>query len=309
MIPPAVPMVALPRVIIDDEHGNRVALDDHGHKVYKTLMIVGQSYACDKDCPYCTAKITQWPTGSDQWQRLGDCLGRIEQAGVRFEYLTISGNGEPSLQPLPVLKDIRAVFDQYDHLFTYKRMQTSGNIFFHPERWEMFKDYVFEITRVSLDDDEDHSVLRAPKKYTQSDLFWKSSVVLNHSLLRKNIGTLINDINGYLARFPNLHVLNLKILNVNTLDSQLVNNSGSQWILDNAILKEEADDIADILKKHFPETDSYHEFYDRIVFEGKTPHGRTVPITFYTRDKNYGLANIVFYKGELVDYQLQPKKF
>ena len=32
---------------------------------YKELEIILSDFSCDKHCPYCTAKITQWPKVKD----------------------------------------------------------------------------------------------------------------------------------------------------------------------------------------------------------------------------------------------------
>ena len=73
-----------------------IVVNEDGKRVFKTFMVVSSAFNCDKDCPYCTAKITQWPEGENNWENMEECLQRVEEAGIVFEYLTISGNGEPS---------------------------------------------------------------------------------------------------------------------------------------------------------------------------------------------------------------------
>lgn len=296
------------RTIEQDKLGNHVVLDNLGRRIYKTFMVVSQNFKCDKNCPFCTAKITLWPLAEDNWEKMDEQLQRCKDAGIAFEYLTISGNGEPSLYPKEVMRNWREIFDKHDNLFFYKRFQTGGNVFFDQEAHGLFSDYVFETTRVSLDDAVDMKVLRYKRNYTETENFRKSGVVLNHTLLNENRGSVVEDIKGYLQRFPNLYALNLKILNTNTFDESQLDNKYSRWILENGVLKRDAEEIAEQVAEIFPLTKGFNEFYDRVVFEGDTSDGRTIPITFYTRKMPYGLANVVFYQGRLVDYKLKEKE-
>ena len=35
---------------------------------YKEFELIGSSFKCDKNCPYCTAKITKWPVVDDKFE-------------------------------------------------------------------------------------------------------------------------------------------------------------------------------------------------------------------------------------------------
>ena len=37
---------------------------------YKEFELIGSSFKCDKNCPYCTAKITKWPIVDDKFEEL-----------------------------------------------------------------------------------------------------------------------------------------------------------------------------------------------------------------------------------------------
>ncbi|OGL99451.1 hypothetical protein A2304_02420 [Candidatus Uhrbacteria bacterium RIFOXYB2_FULL_57_15] len=287
-------------------NGEFVVANELGQRVYKTFMVVSASFRCDKGCPCCTAQITTWPKGEDCWERMDDCLARCEQAGITFEYVTMSGNGEPSMYPADVLRGLKETFDRYDHLFEYRRFQTGGNILWEPEVWNIFgPTYVFETTRMSLDDAEDMEILRYRRNYTESPLFPRSRVVFNHTLLRRNEHRLLADIEGYVRRFSNvLAAVNLKILNPNTFDPNDLSSRQSQWILKHGLGKNDGQRIVELMDAHFPRVNDYNPFYDR--YEWLHPSG--IKITLYARLASYGLPNIVFYQGKLVDYGLKPQR-
>jgi hypothetical protein len=293
------------RLVRSTDMQTLIVVNEHGQRVYKTFMIVGSSFDCNKGCPFCTAHITDWPLGDNRWERMPELLQRCADAGIVFEYLTMSGNGEPAMNPRPELEYLRGVFDQFAHLFEYRRFQTGGLIFSRPCTFELFHDFVFEITRASVDNDEDRRVLRYRRDYTQTDEFrgLRQQVVFNHCLLHSTFGNLSADIDRYRREYGHqLYALNLKILNVNTLNETQLDNPGSRWILQHGLQKTDLQRILEVLDRQFKRVTDYNPFFDR--YEWRTADG--LPITLYARKAKYGLPNIVFYRGELVDYQLQP---
>ncbi|MFC1638904.1 hypothetical protein ACFL26_01380 [Patescibacteria group bacterium] len=285
--------------------GGHVVLNELGKRVYKTFMIVGSRFKCDKGCPFCTAHITDWPKGPNCWERMPELLQSCEDAGIFFEYLTMSGNGEPAMNPPEELRFLRGVFDRFAHLFEYRRFQTGGRIFTLPEVFEQFSDFVFEITRGAVDNAADMKMLRYRRDYTRTEAFrgLDRQVVFNHCLLHGSFGDLLDDIDRYRSEYAGqLYALNLKILNVNTLDESQFDNPGSQWILRNGLQKAELQRVLDVVDSRFERVEDYNPFFDR--YEWRTEDG--LPITLYARKAKYGLPNVVFYKGELVDYQLRP---
>lgn len=64
-------------------------------KDFKKLEIILSDFACDKHCPYCTAKITKWDSQEDNIDLLGANVGQMKELGYTFHYVTIGGNGEP----------------------------------------------------------------------------------------------------------------------------------------------------------------------------------------------------------------------
>ena len=267
-------------------------------------MVVGNSFNCDKDCPYCTAKITVWPKGDDNWHKMKEYLELFRKENIVFEYLTISGNGEPSLNSYNDLNMLKNLFEEYSDLFYYKRFQTSGNIFWNDKVFDLFRDYAFEITRVSTITGYDMDILKYTKDYTKTDNFAEAQIIFNHVILKNNINNLLDDINYYLTNYSNLYTLNLKILNLNTLDESRLNNPYSKWILDNAIQKSDYQKIVKTISREYKLIENYNPFFDRFEWATTT----NIPITLYARKIKYGLPNIVYYRGDLVDYQLNPKK-
>ena len=41
---------------------------------YKEFEVIGSSFKCDKNCPYCTAKITKWPIVDNNYNTLEERL-------------------------------------------------------------------------------------------------------------------------------------------------------------------------------------------------------------------------------------------
>ena len=41
---------------------------------YKEFELIGSSFKCDKNCPYCTAKITKWPVVENKFELLEERL-------------------------------------------------------------------------------------------------------------------------------------------------------------------------------------------------------------------------------------------
>ncbi len=307
-----------------------VVLDGQPHAVcpetekliYKTFMVVtsgfrkdtiasGENpYLCNKKCPFCTAMITRWPRVEDRWELMSARLDECQRNEIWFEYLTISGNGEPSLVPVEELAYLKQVFDQKLHLFGYRRFQTGGAIFFIDRVFDLFgREFTFEITRLSVDDEEDMAGLVYKGNYTQTDAFKSAKVVFNIVLLKDNVRDVLSIINRYVERFGDILAgLNLKILNVNTFDEAEVKNPQSQWILHNGLLKAEGDQVVRTMDQTFCRLEeNFDPFLDRYVWNGPAlPSGRQIPITLYARRAKYGLANVVYYGGNLVDYQLQP---
>lgn len=266
---------------------------------YKEFELIGSSFKCDKNCPYCTAKITKWPIVNDKFELLEDKLMYLKENNISFRYFIFCGNGEPSLLDL---KDFKTVVQatRKVNIFDEKRLQSSGNIFYEDEKLDLIKDdFIVEITRVSLDSKEDMQILGYKRDYINTENFKKANIRLNYVLLKnKKFEDYLEEIKEYINKYPNIKTVSLKTLNLNTKNGDL-NNPYSKWIIENALTKNDTNDIINFMSKNTKFVVSDEKFFDRYewIYEG-------VPITFYAKKLDYGYSNIVFYGGELVDYHL-----
>lgn len=266
---------------------------------YKEFELILSSFKCNKHCPYCTAKITQWPVVDDNLEKLSLKLNYLKEKGINFQYFIFCGNGEPSLHSFDTIKRVAETVRQAD-IFEEKRFQSSGNIFFEEDKFNLIKDdFMIEITRVAFDPKEDMKILGYDKDYLNSALFPKANVRLNYVLMKnKSFDEYLKDITRYLDTYPNIKTVSLKTLNLNTKDGN-INNPYSRWIMENALTKEDTDRIIEYMSNNTQFKVKDEAFFDRYewIYRGK-------PITFYTKKHKYGNSNVVYYGGELVDYSL-----
>lgn len=266
---------------------------------YKEFELIGSSFKCDKNCPYCTAKITQWPVVDNKLEVLEDRLNYLKNNDVTFRYFIFCGNGEPSLLDF---KDFKKIVEatRNVNIFDEKRLQSSGNIFYEDEKLDLIKDdFIVEITRVSLDSKKDMEILGYKRDYINTENFKKAKVRLNYVLLKnKKFEDCLEEIKQYIEKYPNIETVSLKTLNLNTRNDE-INNPYSKWIIENALTKKDTNDIINFMSNNAKFVVSDEKFFDRFewVYEG-------VPITFYAKKLDYGFSNIVYYGGELVDYHL-----
>ena len=270
---------------------------------YKEFELIGSSFKCDKNCPYCTAKITRWPSVNDQFELLEDRLNYLKDNGISFRYFIFCGNGEPSLLSY---EDFETVVEatRKVNIFDEKRLQSSGNIFYEDEKLDLIKnDFMVEITRVSMDSKKDMEILGYKRDYINSANFSKVPVRLNYVLLKnRSIDESLEEIKTYIKKYPNIKTVSLKTLNLTTRNDE-INNPYSKWIVNHALTKKDSDDIIKFMTNNTKFVVSDEKFFDRYewICEG-------VLITFYAKKLDYGYSNIVYYGGKLVDYHLNDIK-
>ena len=266
---------------------------------YKEFELIGSSFKCDKNCPYCTAKITKWPVVENKFELLEERLKYLRDNNINFRYFIFCGNGEPSLLEFDDFKTIVEATRNVN-ILEEKRLQSSGNIFYEDEKLDLIKDdFMVEITRVSLDSNEDMKILGYKRDYINTDNFKKAKVRLNYVLMKnKSFEEYLEEIKQYIEKYPNIITVSLKTLNLNTRKDE-IDNPYSQWILENALTKDDTDKIIEFMKSNTNFVTSDEKFFDRFEWKYKG-----VPITFYAKKLDYGYSNIVYYGGELVDYHL-----
>lgn len=270
---------------------------------YKEFELILSSFKCNKNCPYCTAKITKWPHVNDKIDNLEEKLQYLKEKDISFRYFIFCGNGEPSLHSFETINKIVQATRKIN-IFDEKRFQSSGNIFFEPEKLNLIKDdFTVEITRVDFDSQKDMKVLGYKQDYINSPLFSQANVRLNYVMLKnKRFDEYLVEIKKYIDTYPNIKTVSLKTLNLNTLNGK-IDNPYSRWIMENALTKDDAKNVIDFMSKHANVIHQDDKFFDRIEWNYKG-----VPITFYIKKLSYGISNIVYYGGELVDYHLNKLK-
>lgn len=268
-------------------------------KDYKELEIILGSYDCDKDCPYCTAKITRWDKVEDNLTLLGFNVAQLKELGYTFKYVTLGGNGEPTKYSYNQLKKIVQMFRGWDG--SVKKVLTSGNIF-RPEnedKYRLFVDngWLFECTVTSSDIRVSNQEQGYDFDYLSTDAFKDARVRMNLALIKGR--DYVSEANELLSRYPNIEMLCLKLLNVNTRTGE-VDNGYSKWVVDNAIPKEQRDLVADRLNRAYR--------YVNGAFDAHWWEYGGRRVYFSWKKASYGLFDLVWYGDRFVDYQLNTVK-
>ncbi len=270
---------------------------------YKEFEFISSSFKCDKNCPYCTAKITKWPVVDNKLEVLEDKLKYLKDNEVTFKYFIFCGNGEPSLLDFEDFKKVVEATRNVN-VFDEKRLQSSGNIFYEDKKFNLIKDdFIIEITRVSLDSKKDMEILGYNRDYINTETFKKAKIRLNYVLLKnKKLDDCLEEIKEYIIKYPNIETVSLKTLNINTRNDE-ISNPYSKWIIENALTKNDTNEIICFMSNNTKFVVSDEKFFDRFewIYEG-------VPITYYAKKVDYGFANIVYYGGVLVDYHTNKIK-
>ena len=272
------------------------------NKEFKELEIILSDFKCDKACPYCTAKITKWNQVEDDIYKLSMYVEQLKKQNVKFKYVTIGGNGEPTLHNYQKLKEIVELFDNYD--IPIKRVLTSGNIFRKTEekKYDLFisHNWYFEVTTTSILKDKDMNILGYSPYYFETDKFKKSKVRLNYVMLKNNWNTFIDEIKQFSNKYPNIETISIKLLNINT-KTGLVDNKYSKWIIENAISKDKRKEIKEILDNNFEYKETSFDTYSWII-------NKNQELYFSYKKEKYGLYDLVYYGDKFIDYNLEEVK-
>jgi len=257
---------------------------------YKDMIMILSSYDCDKNCPYCIAKMEKLPNTKEDLIAFEKQINKFISNGDKFKYFVLSGNGETSKTPLPILKEIKNIVEA-SGIFEDLRIQTSGNLFYMNEAFSLFNNWLIEITRTSVYFAKEHKILGYKKDYTSTENFNNARLRLNHVLLKDNISFLVDDIKSYFNKYKNIDIMALKILDTQPKYKNKQNN----WIELNGISYNELDYLKSILDKNF----SYigYEFNNNIwSYEGNI-------ISLFS-NSNYNTDktphNLVWYGNKLI---------
>ena len=272
------------------------------NKEFKELEIILSDFKCDKACPYCTAKITKWNKVEDDIYTLSMYVEQLKKQKVKFKYVTIGGNGEPTLHNYDKLREIVELFDDYD--IPIKRVLTSGNVFRKEEekKYDLFMshNWFFEVTTTSIDKEKDMRVLGYSPYYFDTDKFKKAKIRLNYVLLKDNWKTFIKEIKEFTNKYSNIETVAIKLLNINTKNNK-IDNKYSKWIYDNAISKDKRKEIKEILDNNFEYKEGKYDTYSWVLDNNHE-------IYFSYKKEKYGLYDLVYYGNKFIDYSLEEVK-
>lgn len=248
----------------------------------KEYVFILGSYACDKKCPYCIAKMNNSDTESfeKEFEKLKETLQEYKNKKITFNNFILSGNGETSLYKIEELKKIKDLVEE-TKIFTDYRIQTSGNLFGDKERLELFSNWIKEITVISSNSKEDQNFYKYKTDYLKSKEFIKTErirvniVVTNENLLK--INKFISDY----SKMPNIETIALKIL-----DNSNNNSTESKWIEEHAFKHNKINELLELIT----EENNFISFKDkRFVFKTKEDKLLTI---HYSEKNTYDGINI-----------------
>ena len=257
---------------------------------YKDLIMILLSYKCNKDCPYCIAKIEKLPEVNEDLIQFKSQIDKFIKDKAKFKYFVLSGNGEPSYYTYEFLKEIVSIVTN-SGIFEDYRIQTSGRLLYNDKLFYLFKDWLIEITRVSEYYDIDSSVLHYKNDYTLTKNFHNARIRLNYVLLKNLSSNMNRDIMKYLIQYRNIETIALKILD--TQENQI--NDYTKWILENGLIYEDVDTIRFVLDNHFKYLN--YEFNNHIWDH----NGKQISLfsnAEYNKDKT--IHNLVWYGDKLI---------
>ena len=213
---------------------------------YKDFIMILSSYKCNKDCPYCIAKIEKLPEVNENIIQFKSKIDKLSRNKAKFKYFVLSGNGEPSYYTYEFLKEIVSIVTN-SGIFEDYRIQTSGRLFHNDKLFYLLKDWLIEITRVSEYYDVDSSILHYKNDYTLTHNFHNARIRLNYILL-KNLSPFINrDIKKYLIQYRNIETIALKILDT----QENKDNECTEWVSENGLTYNDVDTIRFIMDNNF----------------------------------------------------------
>lgn len=213
-------------------------------KLKEYVFILG-SYACDKKCPYCIAKMNKKDTESfdKEFKKLEKTLEDYKSKEVSFQNFILSGNGETSLYKIEELRLIKKLVEE-SGIFDDFRIQTSGNLFSDKEKLELFSNWIKEITVISSKAKEDQDFYKYKASYLKSKAFLGARRIrVNIVVTNENLLKMEGYIRDY-SKMKNVETIALKILDCSDNDS-----SESKWVMENALRHNRIGELLEVVNK------------------------------------------------------------
>lgn len=192
-----------------------------------------KNFKCNKHCPYCIAKIHRQRKPEDI-DMLPQYLQQEKDAGKVFEEFVLSSNGEPTMYPADKLQFIvDTVRDS--GMFKTMRVQTSGMLYFYPDKLKVFDGWLKEITVVDVDFNKDSAVLKYKHDYFRRA--FKLGELRSNLVVLKDMSSLLQNIEVLLQHSETVALKVLDGLN--------------PWIQDTALPWERADELVQLVSTKF----------------------------------------------------------
>lgn len=234
------------------------------NKNYDGLAIFFESFACDKNCPYCIAKDNiQFLNENESFDKLDSLLKQFSENKLHFDKFILSGNGETSLQSYETIEKITNIISKYQSLFTTRRFYTSGNLFFDNKKFNLVNKYFDQINIMinSLNPEIDMQVTRYDKEIWSSDnIKLAKNLKLDISLTKYlDIEHFIENLEDRITKFPNIKKVKLKRLKYHGNETKQ-----SKWIKENSMSEEDIDRLNDKLTQKYPKYTNLKDSYFKI---------------------------------------------
>lgn len=216
------------------------------------LTLILNSYRCNKNCPFCIAKMNLKFNEKDNIENIGEILENLQKYKMEFEKFVISGNGEPSLYSYEDLENIVLQLEKHKDLFKNVRIHTSGNIFLEDKKFDLINNSdlntYFSISRISMNNDEDKDILRYKENYFETSNFKKANNINLDLFLTKYImeEKIEEKIINFIEKNPNIKTVRFKRV---LYDEEAVNEKYVDWIK-SIELSEEIKDFRNRFEKY-----------------------------------------------------------
>lgn len=277
----------------------------------RNLTLILKSYKCDKNCPFCIAKMNnRFKEEPDNIDNIDKILNTLDGYNYKFKRFVISGNGEPSQYSNEDFSKILDEISKHKNMFETLRIHSSGNIFLENEKIEKIKETDMKteilVSRISLDDSIDQKILGYKTNYFELESFKQMENISLDVLLTKylDIENIKIDLEKFLNKSQNIKKVRFKALVENSEKDSVYKS----WVKDARISKEDFENV----KSKFEEYKNIGEYKieDTIIeFTNQNGNYKEDYVINGGQLKNYNEEKIKI--GEIVNEKskLYPRKY